>query len=214
MSTFEQVISKLYEERPSNINYGSFMVEAVFANPDVPSGGMYSTLGIFHSGDEAQQYAIGLAQKLPFDFLTYRVRKIGIFNDFFSKDVNTLTFTEDEKFNESILKHERAKNEFAKAQIIKEKLLQDQLNNEDIDGSNEKVARLLYLCVKLNKDVIDNNKLFEESSKNLKIRTDELKHNVSINSGEWMDYVKKSLTMYNEPSSTIENMMTWWESNK
>lgn len=82
MTTFRDIISSLLLQAQTNFGPDKWIVECVFYDQVNKDRGMYTTVGVFSSKDEAENEAIKCNSTLGHKFLFYRARPVVSFREF------------------------------------------------------------------------------------------------------------------------------------
>jgi len=76
----------------NNSNKSQWIVEAIIPSPELTES-IYSTLGCFDDYKSANSYCIELTEKVPYNFISFRVKKLGIFMNFINcNSINVIIY--------------------------------------------------------------------------------------------------------------------------
>ena len=209
-------ISKNLHNESQHIQ-GRWIVEAVFSEQNDPSSGMYSTIDVCTSKDDADNLASRLCDNYGHEFITYRARPFGIFRDFVDfKPSSTIYKSDDEKMNKAyemriIKDHERRQHESKKQEAS---LLHDKYS--ETIGTVQNFCKSLYNCylisIRLQKlsDDITNSKLSYDKSFNQMCESYFMDNTIME---KWEPYLDHNLKYYND-TFTLPALKDWFTINK
>jgi len=190
----------------NNSNKSQWIVEAIIPSPDLTES-IYSTLGCFDDYKSANSYCIELTEKVPYNFISFRVKKLGIFMNFINKDKIT-HLTTDLELNKTIIKQKEDEEEEMRKMENKQQIFDSFFNNEKEKGSLANIGQLIYKCFKDN-EVIKNCEYKITTSKNsYSFNYNKLTILFTENpnlKNDWKDYMKQILTKSGE-SFTYEKL--------
>lgn len=204
MTEFKDKIAKLLKIQQSGpaAKY-KYIVECVFADPSIPSSGMYMQMGVFKDQKEADEYALKLSREVDIvDFVTFRSRPMRPFRPFFDES-STLLVTGDDLKDEIIIRGYRSYQEKLARDEAMKIALTKQFEAEAKEGSPENITQLVYRCM-CNYEKIQN---MESKSMLYHEQVKTLERVLSSHPGvDWKTYVRSLGDMI--PS---EKMVLWFD---
>ncbi len=217
MAEFKAAVDKLLAIRQEGPGASyTWVVEAVFADPESPGGGMYAQMGVFTDRKTADAFAVELTTGFGLvDFMTFRARPMRPFRPFFDPGAMVL-LTDDDKFNEAMLRAASLREKREDDARKREEALKLQEEAEVKVGTNAHVARLVHLCAQNQGQAVFHRVEAERSDRSYTTRLTELKAILAAHpetGATWLAYITPIMERINEHTA-LTHMSTWWDKNK